>query len=99
MFATTDGDVVYDTTFGIVTAGSRARIDTFVVDAALLLGTVCAKNALRTAGAVRIADVIGRTDAIDGSILRFALSIGSARIGIAGPWWLFHVWLNYTQGI
>ena len=93
-FAAADGNVVGHATVGIKAASSGTRIDAFVVDAALIPRAVGIKDALRPAGAVRIANVIGRADAINGAVLFLALRICSARIGIAGSWWLNHVRLN-----
>ena len=93
-FATTNGYVVDDSAFCVHSARSRARIDAFVVDAALRPRAVRVKDALRSAGAVRIANIIGRTDAIDGAVLFLALRVGAARIGIARPWWLNNVRLD-----
>ncbi len=90
-FATANGNVVGDSTVGIDTASSRARIDASVVDAALVARTVRVQDAFGSTRAERISDIISRTDAVDGSVLLSAISVGAARIGIARAWWLDNV--------
>ena len=98
-FTAADGDVIGDSTVGIDSACSRTRIDATVTRTALIARAVRIEHALRTARAVRIADIISRADAIDGSVLRFALSVGTARIGIARFRWFLKSWCNYDDNI
>ena len=90
-FTAANRNVIGYVAVGVYSASSRARIDAFVVDAVLIPRTIGIKDALRPAGAVRIADVISRTNAIDGAVLFLALGICSARIRIAWTRWLNNV--------
>ncbi len=82
---------------GIIAANSRTRIDTAVARTALIAGTVRVQNTFRPARTVRIADVISRADAIDGAVLLLALSVGTARIGIARSWGLNDIGLDCSK--
>ena len=86
--------MVGHSTVGVDTTSSRARIDTTITDTALIARAIRVEYTLWSTRAVRIADVICRTDAIDGSVLLLALSVGTARIGIARTWWLNNVRFN-----
>ena len=94
-FATAHGNVIFNPTVSVVATSSRARIDATIIHAIFVSWTFCVKYAFWSARAVWIANVVSRTDAIDSSVLSFALSIGTTRIGIARSWWLDDVWFNY----
>lgn len=89
--AATNRSVVDDSTLGVQAAHTGARIDATVVGAALVSRTVRVLDAFGTARRVRIADVVGWADAVDGTVLRLALSISAARIGIAWTRWLDNI--------
>jgi hypothetical protein len=76
--------------FRIDTTRSVTRIDTFVTDTALVTWAVVVQHAFRSTGAVRIADVIRWTDARHSLTLLTALSVRTARVGIA--WSLFRLY-------
>ncbi len=96
-FATANWDVIGYPTVGIDAASALTRIHANVLLAVLVARTIGAENAFGPARAVRIADVIRRTDAIDGPVLLPALSVGTARIGIARSWWLNNVRFDYFK--
>ena len=88
-------NVIRDSTFGIDAAGSGARIDTFATDAALFPRTVIVQNAFRSTRAVRITDVIRRTDAGHGLALLTALGVASTRMSIAwSRFGLYDAWFH-----
>ena len=68
--------------FRIDSARSSTRIDAFVTDTTLVTWTVVVQNAFRSTRAVRITDVIRRTDARNSLTLLPAFRIGSARMSI-----------------
>jgi hypothetical protein len=95
LFATAYRDVICYPTDSVNATSSRAWIDAAAIHAIFISWTICVKNAFRSTRAVRITDIVCRTDAIDGSVLWFALSIGATRIGIARSWRLDDVRFNY----
>lgn len=97
LFATADRDMIRDPTDCIYSACSWARIYTAVVYAVLITGTVCVENTFRPTRTVRIPEIVGWADAIDGSVLCFTLSVGATRIGIARVRWLNHIRLDCIQ--
>ena len=78
-----DGNVIGDSTVRVRPASSGTRIDAAVSRTALIPRTVRIENTFRSTGTVRIAGIVFGTDAIDCAVLFPALSIRSARIGIA----------------
>lgn len=82
ILATTDWYMVNYSTVRIDAASSWARIDATIVNATLVTRTVSVEDAFRSTRCVRIADVIGWTNAIDSAILFLTLSVSTARIWI-----------------
>ena len=95
LFATTDRNVICYTAVCVCPTRSRTGIHAFVARTALITWAICVQKTLGSAGTVWITNIITRTDAIYGSILRLAQSVRSAWIGIARPWWLHHIWFDY----
>ena len=91
-------NVIRNSTFGIDTAGSGTRIDTFATDAALFPRTVIVQNAFRSARAVRITDVIRRTDAGYGLALLTTFGVCATRMSIAWSRLSLHnAWFDYKS--
>ena len=96
---TADWDVIGYPTLRVDTASSRTRIHATIVDAALVARAVGVENAFGSTSAIRITDIIRRADAINGSVLRFALSVGTARVRIARFRWLLQNWFDYSPNV
>ena len=96
-FATANWEVIGYSTLGVEAACSRTRIDATVARTALIAWAVSVENTFRPTRAERITDIVIRTDAIDGSVLRSALCVGTARIGITRSRSLFYVWFDYSH--
>ena len=76
----TDGIVIPDDAIGVDSASSWARIDTFLVDAGLVLRTITAGH---TFGPARSAEIAGQART-DGLLVDWStFSVRTARIGIA----------------
>ena len=76
--------MIGDAALTVVATSSSARIHATVTSASPIAGTVAAQNAFWPARTVRVADVIGRADAIDTAARRFlTLGVGSARMRFA----------------
>ena len=86
-FATANGYVVSDPAVGVITTRSGAWIYATVTRTALIAWAVSVEHTFRPTRAERIADIISWTDAVDCSVLRLALCVGTARIGIARLRW------------
>ncbi len=84
--------MIGDAALAIVAASSGARIHATIAGASAIARAVAAQNAFGPARAVRIADVIGRTDAIDTAARRlFALSVGATRMRFARTFHFFDI--------
>ena len=93
--AGTHWNMIGNLTFRIDSARSRTRIDAFVTNAALITRTVIIQNAFGSTRAVRIADVIRRTDARNRLALLTALGVASARMSIAwSRFGLYDAWFH-----
>jgi len=96
-FAAANGEVVRNPAVGINPTCSHTWIHATIFKTALVTGTVCVENTFWPTRTVGIAYVTSRTHAIDGSILRFALGVGTARVRIARSRWLGDVWFDYNK--
>lgn len=76
--------MIHDPTFGVRAARSRTGIDALVSHAGSVARAIRVDHALRTARLVRIADVLGRTNAfVRAGRFIFAHGVRTARMSFA----------------
>lgn len=85
--------MVYDSAFGVLAAGARARVQALLVDAGLVSGAVGVLDALRPAPYIRVAVVFRQTraDSVAASGV-WSARRGVARVGFNG--WGRRSWLG-----
>ena len=81
--------MVDDSTLRVEAAHTRAGVDTVLVDAGEAGDAVAVDDTLRPAAAVRVSEVVWPAAADTGAASDLSISVGAARVWIAGisRWW------------
>ena len=86
--ACTCRDMTSDPTCSMSPTDSRARVDTVLVDTGQAGDAVAVDDTLRPAAAVRVSEVVWPAAADTGAASDLSISVGAARVWIAGiSWW------------